>query len=548
MPKIQWPNRTAFVCRAGRPGFTSGIIRRPTAANANDRFAHNAQLAGRPTRSARREPASPIGQVLARPSSRLIPVAATAVAAATFALVLLRAIVTIDPYWDSLAYHWAYSARAAGICGRNCFMMVGTIEDRYDGFPLLLHFVQGLIWRLTGTPAMADLVNIAMIAALCAYLKHRFAVPLTWSWLALLAIPAVQIHLTSSYIDLPVNAAIAIALLVLLRMLVERGANHRSDVVIALLALGVAANSKFQMVPIAVAAWVLIVVIATCTPAQIRVRQWWVALVWLVAGGALVLLPKLAINAITYHNPFYPVAVVIGSFHFPGPEPMMQTISIANDWLTTPGPIRWLISVFEFDAFRGRPLPWTLGQGDVAQSSPSFRMGGYFCAYVLGAIALVGWCSRLSRAARWPALLLIVISVICACLPYSHDLRYYMFWMLMLVATMLILVYDPLFATPAQATQRGVAQGLIAVTLATVVLMTGAAYVLPVGPTVADLVEPTDATVARIPDGATLCILKNDRRSILYASLFHPPRRYRTQMLVADEPNPACTVRLDLDK
>ena len=468
-------------------------------------------------------------------------------AATTFGLVLVRAIFTVDPYWDTLQYHWAYAARAAGICDLDCFSMPSGTEARYDGFPLLLHYLQGSLWRLTGTPGTGDLVNIAMIAMLCLYLRHRFAVPLAWSWLAFLAIPEVQIQMTSSYIDVPLNAAATIALLVVLRMLIEPQAKQRVDVIIALLALGLAAGSKFQMVPIALAAWGVIVILATRNPASLGFRRRWTVFVCLGVAGALVLLPHLVQNAIAFHNPFYPIAFNIGPIHFPGPEPEMQNTSISDAWIAWPGPIRWLASVLELDAFRGRPLPWTLGQGDVLQSSPSFRMGGYFCAYVLGAIGVVVWCVRSTRLARLPAALLVAISVLCACLPFSHDLRYYLFWMLTLVSVMLLLVHYAGFATPAQATQRGVAHGLIAIVLATVVLMTGAAYVEPDGVTLDDLVGPTDATIDDLPEGATLCILNSDRRSILYALMFHPPRHYRTRLLWTDEQDPECTVRLDLN-
>jgi hypothetical protein len=97
-------------------------------------------------------------------------------------------------------------------------------------------------------------------------------------------------------------------------------------------------------------------------------------------------------------------------------------------------PLRWLASVTEFDAFRGRALPWTIGQGDVAQSSPSFRMGGYFVPYVLGAIVLIGWSVRSTVTARWVAAMILVLSLMCAWLPGSHELRYYLFWMLTLVS------------------------------------------------------------------------------------------------------------------
>src|SRR5215471_21115852 len=155
------------------------------------------------------------------------PQPATVLAFVTFVLIVVRAVRTVDPYWDTLAYHWPYAARVAGLCDSDCYAMPAGMEGRYDGFPLLLHAAQGWLWRITGTPALGDLINIALVLALSGYLRWRFAVPLAWSWVAFIAIPEVQIQLTASYIDVPVNAAATVALMVLLRMLVFPRADHR---------------------------------------------------------------------------------------------------------------------------------------------------------------------------------------------------------------------------------------------------------------------------------------------------------------------------------
>lgn len=401
-----------------------------------------------------------------------------------------------------------------------------------------------MMWRLTGTPMFADVLSIAMIVALCLYLKSRFDVPLAWSWLAFLAIPEVQIELTSSYIDVPVNVGITLALLALLRIVVEPTKTQRADVSIALAALAIAAGSKHQMVPVALLAWAAIVLVCAQRPASIGLPSRLAVLLLLGILGVLALLPKVIINAIDFHNPFYPIAISIGPFSFPGPEPMMQTVSISDAWVRAPGPVRWLASLFEFDAFRGRPLPWMLGQADVPQQSRSFRMGGYFVGYVLALITVVALSYRATRKARFAVMMLIAISVVCSLLPLSHEMRYYMFWMLMLVSVTLACVHSPSFASVEQPTLRRFAHAGIAICLLTVVTMTGGAYLSTHGNELPDLLQETTATVDQIPEGATLCILEKDRRAILYSSLFHPQRRYQTHVLDSSEEDPACTVRL----
>jgi hypothetical protein len=475
-----------------------------------------------------------------------LPHLSTVLALVTFVVLVVRAVTTVVPYWDTLAYHWPFAARLAGLCDPECYSLTFDLEKRYEGFPLLLHAVQGLLWRLTGTPGSVELVYIALLLALCAYLKYRFAVPLAWSWLAFIAIPEVQIQLTSSYIDVPVNAAVTLALMVLLRMLVQPAADQRLDVAIALAALGIAVQSKFQVVPISLALWLVIVVLATRNPAMIRTNHRFLAATVLGLSGAIVLLPKLIMNFVNFGNPFYPVAVVFGGLHFPGVESMAAANSLPNALVDWPGPMRWLASVLEFDAFRGRPLPWTIDQGDVPQSSPSFRMGGYFVPYVLGLLALIGWNARSTNAARWPAALVLSLSVICASMPMSHELRYNLFWILALVSCALVLAHSSKFANPQHLVQRQVTHGLVLIAGLSVVLMTGGAYLRLDGVTLRDLLQETEATVARIPEGGTLCILNGNRYGFLYASVFHPARHYHTKSLgLGDEAD--CTMRLDID-
>lgn len=477
----------------------------------------------------------------------LRPRLSTILALVSFVLIVVRAVLTVDPIWDTLQYHWPFAGRLSGMCDRNCFLLSGGLEARYDGFPLLMNALQGLLWRLTGTPGMADLINIAMVVALMTYLRWRFCVPLAWSWLAFLAIPEVQIELTTSLIDLPVNTAVTLAIVVVLRMLVQPNVDQRADVGIALVALAVATGSKFQIVPIALVTWFAIVTLARRNPSSVGFTRRLPLVVSLSLVGALALLPKLAINALAFGNPFYPIAVRFGPFQFPGLEPMISGNAISDVWATWPNPVRWVISVLEYDAFHSRWLPWTIGQGEVPQSSPSFRMGGYFVSYVLGAITLIVWSARTTPLARWVLAMVISLSFICAWTPLSHDLRYNEYWMLALVSLALVIVHSPAFAGPQQAANRGATHALIAIAATSVVMMTGGAYLRTNGFRLEDLTRETNAVVAGVPEGGTLCILNSDRRGFLYSSVFHPPRHYLTRTLFADE-QAECTIRLDLQR
>jgi len=114
--------------------------------------------------------------------------------------------------------------------------------------------------------------------------------------------------------------------------------------------------------------------------------------------------------------------------------------------------------------------------------------------------------------------------------------------MLTLVSCMLALAHSPAFASPVQSTQRGIAEALILIAAVSVVTMTGAAYLRPSGRTLADLTRETDAVVAQVPDGGTLCIVSSDpRKAFLYSSVFHPQRHYRTKALLPGEQSDCST-------
>ena len=121
------------------------------------------------------------------------------------------------------------------------------------------------------------------------------------------------------------------------------------------------------------------------------------------------------------------------------------------------GPVRWLASVSSSGPSANDPCPGRLAQGEVPQSSPAFRMGGFFVAYVLGLIAILVWSTRTSPPVS-PALAMFgAISVLCAFLPLSFESRYYSFWMLTLAATVLAVgrgLADVAGARPADAMRR----------------------------------------------------------------------------------------------
>src|SRR5262249_26053283 len=112
-------------------------------------------------------------------------------------------------------------------------------------------------------------------------------------------------------------------------------------------------------------------------------------------------------------------------------------------WLEhAPRAFRWLCSVLEIGV---RPLfesrRWTIDQW-ASWDSPALRMGGFFGAYVVFHLILLGWtvARDRSRRARVVGIGFWAFTLPVAHLPQSHELRYYLCWMMVLVSLNLWLV------------------------------------------------------------------------------------------------------------
>ena len=149
---------------------------------------------------------------LKSPSRKLgIEIALSAIAITIATAVFLKAIFDIDNNYDPGWYHLPFAARLGGILPREMF--IGDekwFEPRFDGFPLLAHFLQGILWRITGRMQSTNLVSFGAIAGYWFFLRSYFRVPLYLSIIALFSIPLVLNHASTSFVDLLGNVGISI--------------------------------------------------------------------------------------------------------------------------------------------------------------------------------------------------------------------------------------------------------------------------------------------------------------------------------------------------
>ncbi len=454
---------------------------------------------------------------------------------------LVKAWRDFDPSWDSWYYHLPYAGRLWGIIPAESYRMEQDLEYYYLGFPKLGEWLQGLFWAASGHMQAANLVCLLSLVLYGLFLHFRFGVPFGLSVLSLLAIPLVQIHATSCYVDLPGNLAVA-ALVLLTWQLFHRTALHAwRDVLPLVPPATVAAHYKFQLI-LAVLIVLLIALVRIIwllrstplagLPGSGKMFRW----LAIAALTALLIFAVPTKNALVYGNPFYPIRVDIGPIVLKHHIPFHQTSPVYL--LDALPPERWMISVLEID----RPFgDWQIGQLSLPVGSPANRMGGFFGAYVVAQLVfmLVLGIGRRDRPAFTDGTIpyFALVSMVVPWLPLSHELRYYLFWMVTLVSLNLILLYR---STQARAL-RLVVPATNVMTLIAVILLTKGFYILPQGITLDNLpvhikqLEPFPQVPASldhhiledVKSGEEVCVAAQQPITWLYASYFHPPESYR---------------------
>lgn len=485
-------------------------------------------------------------------------------------LLVLRAALTFDPYFDTTWYHLPFAARVSGICPESCFLMDPRIEAAYDGFPKLFHFLQGLVWRLTGSAQTVDLVNVGALVIFSLFLRSWFKVPIAWALCGLLAVPLVQIQVTSTYVDLPANLAAAAGILALMEFVRDPPRFGWRGLLVLLGCLAVAANGKPQMIAMAVPVWTVFGVAAFANLAAgqsvgpfapDRIGDWLGLVLLLAIAGALTAAQPIA-NWMNHGNPFYPVRLTVFGVLFDGPVEgdTISSDSLSDEWRSVPAPLRWVASVLEFGAYAYRALPWTYDQGycfdtlDVGNCGTSegqdrlaggmpFRMGGYFVTYVLSLLAFlmmsIADTRGRTRISLWATF--FGTTLLAALLPRSHELRYYLFWMIVLVSLCLISTFRHTDASVADHTgdlaakhatnnSTPVLGTILLIALLSVVSMSRAHFINPLARGIDEVIDKLDIRdrVSQIPDGTIVCVGQVGRPpfNFLYASIFHPGRAY----------------------
>jgi hypothetical protein len=447
---------------------------------------------------------------------RILQAAALAIAAS----VLFAGWHDASHGYDIWYYHLPFAARLVGLIDPATYAFSGDNAARYSGFPLLAELLQGIVWRVSGRIEATNLVSVGALLAIPVVLRRLWGIALHTSLLALLAIPLVQIHATSSYVDLPANASVTVLLLCVWRVAASpTSATERRVLALALAAAAAAVNTKFQVVPV-VAGGVAVLIAFVVRRRELKRHG-----VVLLVALPLILATPLK-NVVVHGNPVWPVEIALLGRSLPHREKAYaQSPPHLAD---TPRPIRFVRSVLEVD---NKPIAsrrrWSLDQWAPADD-PSCRMGGYFGIYALVNVFALAWAvaRRRDRETRAALFLFGGVTAVAALVPQCHELRYYMHWMMLLVA-MNVVLWAP----------RRVACGLVAAAaLAVVGWSTSLGYLYASGISFAELrTRHVDrGVIEQASPGERLCIAR-EPFTFLHAPLFDRRKDYAVQEATGPE-------------
>jgi hypothetical protein len=451
-----------------------------------------------------------------------------ALAVIVLGLMFARAVLCLSQSYDVWYYHMQFATRLARIVTPDVFIFYPEDAERFKGFPLLGEAIQGMLWRITGRAESANLLAFSSIPVLAWFLQRRFAVPWHISVLALLAIPIAHVHSVNSHVDLPGSAATAALVLIALQAFASVEPLSIGMLALAALAGAFAVNTKAVVEPVVLVSLVLIglriLLLSRHLPEPLK-RRYHRALVVLALLLPIIFATPLR-NTILYRNPVYPFRTLLLGHQLPGPEADYVSSPV---WLEHASrPTRFLLSLLEIrvPSFTD-PERWNVGQW-TPMTHPGYRMGGFFNVYVVLNLGLLGLrlFRERSREARAAAAGFGLVTLITSVMPQSHELRYYMYWMLVLVGINLWLACRPGAILIGSLGFGGVA----AVTLGIVVLVTRGVYQTPTRFSFADMLQAhvDEKAIARIHDGETICAT-HDPYNLLWAAPFHPPRKYAVQ-------------------
>jgi hypothetical protein len=368
---------------------------------------------------------------------RPLEIAGSTLAFGAMVILALRASLRLEQRWDTFMYHLPFAARHAALGVPYDFWPY--IQACYEGFPPLPEFLEGILWRVTGSINATGTLNYLALGLFFFFCWRHLGARLWVLVLLCLTAPLVLIHAASSYVDLFSNALLAIGVTTFVTMMLFDRWGEKNLLAWALAGTAAAMWSKYATVPIALllfAGYLLAYGRRLADPAARRL------LGWVVIALGVALLPYLK-NLALHHNPSWPGGIPALKTTFPY---LLDTGSMQQ--LQSPPPLRnashselFLHSILEIGHPSSYPNRerWIIDQGnaDIAYRSGGFWVVGVITA-TLGAILLGALSAR--RHGLIIAAAIGTMWCLISVLPQSHELRYFQFLPLTVAALVAMLI------------------------------------------------------------------------------------------------------------
>lgn len=367
-----------------------------------------------------------------------LEIAGSAMALLAMIFLGLRAALRLELRWDTFTYHLPFAAMHARM--HVPYELPPLLQAYYQGFPPLPEFVQGLLWRLTGSVNATGVVNYLALCLFLFFVVRQLSARLWLTTVLSLTAPLVLIHAASSYNDLFTNALLAIAVMTVLTMILFDRWTDSKLLVWGLTGAVGAAWSKFTVLPIVLLlfAWLLAVYVQRFRQPGTRKLFLWVSIALFVA------LSPCFKNWVLYRNPTWPYGFTVLKSQFPS---KLDTHSVLGE--QSPPPLRgasqpelFFRSLFEINHPTSYPNRerWIIDQGN---AWIAFRSGGFWVVSVITttfSAILLGFLSRPRHGIVIAAAIALFWGLL-AVTPQSHELRYYLF--LPLTNAALIAIFVP---------------------------------------------------------------------------------------------------------
>jgi len=362
----------------------------------------------------------------------------------------VKSIVAVDwPNGDSWMYQLPFAARFWGLISPQEYVFEVEREPFYNTSTMLPNILQGFFWWLFGLnrPQGANLVSFFSFIGYVIFVKHYLKIPYYLSSLALLAVPLFHIAVTSAYVDLFTNVGFSITIILTYLLFIKEDFINHKNIIIFIIGGFIAANSKYLLVPplflliLVAMGRILWLIIYRFNPLN-KIKNISKLLIFSFLSSLLIFATEVR-NILVYQNPFYPLKISILGYEFN--HTVVPSSTYMADAIAAMSPVqRWVFSLLEIGAFdERRPWLWTIAMDYVPLEDDSFGMGGYFAVYVIFNILLFAFlCKKNNPETRTALIFIIILSLITPFLPFAYQLRYYMYWIIVLISLNLYLLIN----------------------------------------------------------------------------------------------------------